>query len=93
MIETLTKYVLVSGMVQGVGYRMGLHHRATAGGVSGWCRNLPDGRVEALLQGPEESLEVILFWCQKGPPNARVTTLDVSDVQPDEEFQTFEIRR
>jgi acylphosphatase len=93
MKNKLTKHLLISGRVQGVGFRYNLRHRAVASGVTGWCRNLPDGRVEAMLQGGPDELEVMEFWCRQGPSGARVEHIEELDAPgATEEFPTFEIR-
>jgi acylphosphatase len=46
-------------------------------GVSGWARNLPDGRVEVLAQGEKEAVERLVEWCHQGPPTARVTRVEI----------------
>ncbi|HTA65156.1 MAG TPA: acylphosphatase [Xanthomonadaceae bacterium] len=63
---------LVSGRVQGVGFRASARHRALALGLSGFARNLADGRVEAFAQGEPEAIEAFAQWLQDGPPLARV---------------------
>lgn len=73
----VARHVLVSGRVQGVGFRWHTHSRAGELGLSGWVRNLPDGRVEAWVEGPEPAVEGLLAWLGKGPPAARVTGLEV----------------
>jgi acylphosphatase len=58
----------------------------------GWVRNLPDGRVEALLQGTKEQVERMIKWCYRGPEEARVSDIAVSYEEPSDEFQDFGIR-
>jgi len=50
--------------------------------VSGWVRNLPDGRVEAVFEGPAGALDAMVAWCHEGPPRARVTRVEVRDEVP-----------
>lgn len=69
--------VLVSGEVQGVGYRAYARRRAMELGLSGYAENLGDGRVEVVAEGPEEGLEQFLEFLRKGPRLSRVTALDV----------------
>jgi acylphosphatase len=66
-----TKF-LVSGMVQGVGYRWFVARHARSLGLSGYARNLPDGRVEVVVQGPEGALPDLEQLLRDGPPNAKV---------------------
>jgi acylphosphatase len=49
---------------------------AKANGVTGWVRNLPDGRVEAVLEGDEPGVKRVVEWCQRGPPNAKVENVE-----------------
>ncbi len=65
-------HLLVSGRVQGVGFRYGVHARAMEWGLHGWVRNLPDGRVEGLFEGDHHALTNMLDWCGHGPRFARV---------------------
>lgn len=66
------------GQVQGVNYRASLARRATLLELGGFVRNLPDGEVEACVEGPAAAVEEILAWCREGPPAAAVTGLDVT---------------
>ncbi len=74
--------IVVSGAVQGVGYRWHCRREAAARGVAGFVRNLPDGRVEAVLEGDASSVEAMLDWCRSGPPTARVSSAETTDEQP-----------
>lgn len=64
--------LLIRGRVQGVGYRAWMIRRATALEVSGWVRNLPDGRVEAWLDGPDEAVAALVAAAEEGPVASRV---------------------
>jgi acylphosphatase len=55
---------------------------AEAEGLTGWCRNLPDGRVEACFEGDPAAVEEALAWCRDGPPSAIVTSVDVTPEMP-----------
>lgn len=68
-------HLLISGRVQGVGYRDWLARRAHALGLQGWVRNLADGRVEAVLAGPDEAVWAGVRACQDGPPLAQVLNI------------------
>lgn len=72
--------VLVSGRVQGVGFRIFCLQEARASGVSGWVRNLDDGRVEALFSGPDAAVAHMVQWCRTGPPSARVEDVQTAQV-------------
>ncbi|MEM2478473.1 MAG: acylphosphatase, partial [Thermoproteota archaeon] len=70
-------HVYVSGRVQGVFFRYETKSLADRLGVKGWVRNLPDGRVEAVFEGEEETVMKMIEFCKKGPPGARVTDVKV----------------
>jgi acylphosphatase len=74
---TVRRHVLVSGLVQGVGFRQTLAGRARAREVCGSVRNLPDGRVEAVLEGDEDAVAALVAWCRRGPRGARVDAVGV----------------
>ena len=69
--------MLVSGRVQGVFYRDACREAAQRERVRGWVRNLPDGRVEAVFEGAEPAVELLVAWCHDGPPRAVVTDVAV----------------
>jgi len=75
-------HVVVRGVVQGVGYRQSLRVVAEREGVCGWVRNLPDGSVEAEIEGPPPVVERVLDWMLDGPPAARVAARDVAEREP-----------
>ncbi len=69
--------VRVRGLVQGVWFRAQAQTEAELLGVTGWVRNLPDGSVEAALEGEADAVERMLGWCRRGPPDAIVEKVDV----------------
>ncbi len=69
--------VVVTGRVQGVAFRAATADEAARLGVRGWVRNLPDGRVEAVVEGECAQVERLVAWCRRGPPLARVDELTV----------------
>jgi len=71
-------HVHVSGRVQGVYYRANTRDAARDAGVDGWVRNLDDGRVEAVFEGPRDAVEGMVEWCHDGSPAARVEDVDVT---------------
>lgn len=83
--------VHVVGRVQGVWFRESCRDRALDAGVSGWVRNLDDGRVEVVLEGPAAAVDEVVAWCRQGPPRARVDRVDGVDEQPVGE-QGFRVR-
>lgn len=83
----------ISGRVQGVWYRASTREIAVKHSVNGWVRNLPDGRVEALLEGDKESVQKVIDWCHQGPPGANVTEVNVTWAKASGEFRTFTVTR
>lgn len=86
-------HVWVSGRVQGVFYRATAERVASGLGLTGWVRNLSDGRVEAIAEGPAEALESFVLWCHEGPPGARVDGVSVESHPATGEFTGFATRR
>jgi acylphosphatase len=85
-------HVYVSGMVQGVFYRYHTQELAQRLGVGGWVRNLHDGRVEAVFEGERKNVEEMIKFCRKGPPGARVSSIEVKWEEPQGESSEFRIR-
>lgn len=77
------KHIFVSGHVQGVWYRGSCARQATALGISGWARNLPDGRVEVVAEGEPAALAALERWCGQGPPAAHVERVEARDEPPE----------
>ncbi|KAA0003187.1 MAG: acylphosphatase [Thermoplasmata archaeon] len=85
-------HVWISGRVQGVWFRAHTKEKALELGIKGWVRNLPDGRVEAVFEGKNESIEKMIQWCHIGPSLARVKNVHVEWEEPKNEFETFTIK-
>jgi acylphosphatase len=83
---------LIGGRVQGVGFRMFAEARAAAEGVHGYVQNLPDGRVEALVEGDQESVDRIELALRRGPAGARVESFEVDVVEPSRRGTGFTTR-
>lgn len=83
--------VVVSGTVQGVCFRESCRHEAVESRVSGWVRNLADGRVEAVFEGAPEAVDAMVEWTHHGPPQASVTHVDVRE-EPSEGVTGFVVR-
>lgn len=83
---------IVSGRVQGVGYRASAAHEARRLGVLGWVRNRFDGTVEVEAQGDEAVLQPFLVYLRQGPPGARVKFVDVDWLPLASDLGPFEIR-
>ena len=81
----------VSGRVQGVFFRASTRQEAQKLGLSGWVRNLPDGRVEGIASGPMPALHQFQRWLQKGPQMAQVSNLEVEEVA-NQNLDGFEVR-
>ena len=84
-------HVYVSGDVQGVFFRDSTREKAQQLGLSGWVKNLPDGRVEALFEGPSEKVREVVRWCEQGPPHAAVDNVDVEFDTAREDLSGFEV--
>ena len=72
-------HLLISGRVQGVGFRWSMCEAALEHGARGWVRNRRDGRVEAVVDGKEEAIATMLRWAQHGPRSARVDHVETRD--------------
>jgi len=83
--------VLISGRVQGVFFRAYTRETAVSLKLTGWVRNLPDGRVETVFEGEDADVDAMLAWCKKGPPYAIVRNVEVTEETPTEEFRDFRI--
>jgi len=83
--------VLVSGRVQGVFFRDSCRRVAEEHDVGGWVRNLPDGRVEAVFEGPPHDVRLLVDWARHGPRRAVVDDIAVHP-EPPEGLTTFRIR-
>jgi acylphosphatase len=87
----IRKRVMISGEVQGVFFRDTCRRIALRQGVTGWVRNLPDRRVEAVFEGPVEPVQSLVDWASQGPCEAIVAHVDVRD-EPPEGLSGFTIR-
>ena len=83
---------LVSGRVQGVGFRYHVYRAAQRFGLAGDVRNLPDGRVEVRVEGPRDRLAALRAVVESGPPGARVASVDASELERGTRFESFSIR-
>lgn len=84
--------VWVSGKVQGVCYRAWTQEQANQLGLSGWVRNLPDGRVEWEAEGPQAGLQALLDASHQGPPSAQVSRVEPQWLPYENQFKGFDIR-
>ncbi len=83
--------LLVSGRVQGVAFRQSTVDEARRLGVAGWVKNLPDGRVEAVVEGERSRVEALVAWCRRGPRLARVDGVAVTPEEPRGDAGPFDI--
>ena len=86
----VTKRLIVTGRVQGVGFRFYAQRKARELGLTGWVRNCRDGSVEAVIQGAPGAVETMITWARRGPPSAVVADVRVTDASGD--YAGFETR-
>jgi acylphosphatase len=85
-------HVIVTGKVQGVFYRAETAAKARRLNITGWVRNLPDGRVEAVFEGEEVNVQKIIDFCRRGPANAYVVNVAVRRQEWKDEYHNFTVR-
>lgn len=84
-------HVFISGFVQGIGFRGFVKHHALKMGLTGWVKNLPDNRVEAVLQGAITDIKKMILQCRKGPFLSEVKDVEVVWEDINQNFEGFEI--
>ena len=84
--------LVVSGRVQGVGFRYSTVDQGRRLGLNGWARNTRDGRVEVVAEGPADKVEKLARWCESGPPSARVTGVERELLVAGERLEGFGVR-
>jgi len=84
-------HLVITGRVQGVWFRANTQKKAKALDLTGWVKNLSDGRVEAVFEGEKENVNQIIGWCKKGPSFARVDDIQIQWETPTGDFSTFTI--
>ena len=92
-MKPIRVHLYIHGRVQGVFYRDTMRRVAQSLGLTGWVKNLPDGRVEAVVEGEEEKVERLISWCHEGPPAAQVSKVDLSREPYAGEYSVFNIVR
>ena len=92
MSQKARAHIFVSGRVQGVFFRQNTRKKARELGISGWVKNLPDGRVEAVLEESKEKIEEIIEWARQGSIIARVDEIEVFWEEYKGEFNDFVIK-
>ena len=88
----VARRILITGRVQGVGFRYFTYEVASREGVTGWVRNLPDGRVEAYVEGEGQAVTRVEQALRQGPRGARVEAVYADDEPPSQGYAQFEIR-
>ena len=91
MENNVRAQVIISGRVQGVFFRIETKYAADRYGVFGWVKNQRDGTVATIFEGSKEKVDLVLEWCNHGPPHARVQYVDVKWEDYQGEFDSFDI--
>lgn len=86
-------HIFISGFVQGVGFRQFVKSQAKQVGVTGWVQNTEDGKVEVVLQGDKDSIELLIEKCKKGPDVSDITDVKVNweEEEPELHMDSFEV--
>ncbi|RME50534.1 MAG: acylphosphatase [Caldilineae bacterium] len=84
-------HVYIAGFVQGVYFRAYTRRKAQSLGLTGWVRNLRDGRVEAVFEGEETAVREAVAWCHRGSPSAHVESVEVTYSPPTGEYTDFRV--
>lgn len=92
MLEKVRVHIFVSGKVHGVFFRSETQAKAQELGLTGWVKNLADGRVEIVAEGEKEMVEKLVEWAKRGPDSAKVGSLEIDWQKYQGEFKNFEIR-
>ena len=87
----MKKHIVITGEVQGVGFRYWLYKAAVQKKINGWVKNNISGEVEALLIGNEMEINNLIKICKKGPPSSKVTKIEVQNYQKEHFGKSFEI--
>jgi acylphosphatase len=91
-MQTKSIYIILTGRVQGVGFRYFAQHKAEELQIKGWVRNTPDGKVEIEASGETQMIEIFTDWMKVGPARAVVKTFSVAEITPTRTFTNFIIR-
>ena len=87
----MKKHIVITGKVQGVGFRYWLYQAAKQRNIDGWVRNKISGEVEALLIGDDAEIDSLIRLCEKGPPSSKVTKIKVQNYQKEFLKKSFDI--
>jgi acylphosphatase len=88
----VARRLVISGRVQGVGFRYFTQNAAVREGVTGWVQNLPDGRVEAFVEGDEDAVTRVERAIRSGPPGARIENVYMQDEEAAGTLKGFTIK-
>ncbi len=91
-MEIARLHIVIEGRVQGVFFRASTIEESCKLGLTGWVRNCPDGRVEAVFEGDMDKIDRIIEWCKKGPPGAVVRNVETMWEQATGEYDSFSIK-
>lgn len=83
--------IVVSGLVQGVFFRLNTMRKAQELGIYGWVKNRYDGTVEIMCEGPEKKIQIMIDWCKKGPEGSCVSNAEIKWENYTGEFKAFQI--
>ena len=87
----MRKHIVITGRVQGVGFRYWLYKAAVHKNINGWVKNKISGEVEALLIGNDVEIDSLIKLCKKGPPSSKVTKIEVQNYQKEYLKKSFDI--
>ncbi len=90
-MDQVRAHVFISGRVQGVNFRVSTRNLAREAGVSGWVRNMSDGRVEAVFEGSNAAVRRLVSWCYSGPSGAEVERVELAWEDPTHSEGSFSI--
>jgi acylphosphatase len=91
MSQAVRAHIIVTGLVQGVYYRVTTRQEARTLGITGWVKNRPDGSVEAVMEGEKERVAQLINWCRQGPQDSQVSGVHVEWGNFIGEYQDFRI--
>jgi len=90
-VNNVRVHLIIEGRVQGVWFRESTRREAVSLRLSGWVKNLPDGAVEALIEGPGNQVKELISWCHRGPASANVIRVHQNQEDWQGEFNSFDI--
>ena len=85
-------HLKISGKVQGVWYRGTTKQKAQELGIKGWVKNTADGCVEAVFVGEDKIVNEMISWCYKGPPLAKVKSIEIINENINQDFDDFSVK-